>query len=344
LILQGGAALKDSGIVKLAASGATLTIAGSETIGSLQGGGTTAIHSGQTLTIAETGNATYAGAITGAGALTKTGSGTLTLSGSNNHTGGTTLSSGTLQLLHANALGSGDLLLSSGTLAVGNASNSGGLLVPGHITWASSDAIVSLASTGNITTAGNFTHGGNVGNRTFDFGSGQHLQLGNNTIRSLTFANNGNLAIQAAHSLTLSQGQVAVENGTSLVSGGTLATPGNFNKTGAGELDVQSTLAVKGTASIDAVLLTSNGQLNADSVVVNPSATLGGNCTIVAPGGMTIAGTLSPGNSPGVISIVSNPVWTSTVTTLIEIASPSNYDRIVVTGTAQVAGTLNIVN
>jgi outer membrane autotransporter protein len=418
LILQGGAALKDSGIVKLAASGAILTIGASETIGSLQGGGTTAIHSGQTLTIAQTGSATYAGAITGAGALTKTGSGTLTLSGSNNHTGGTTLSGGTLQLLHANALGNGELHLSSGTLAVGNASNSVGLFVPGHITWASSNAIVSLASTGNITTAGNFTHGGNVGNRTFDFGSGQYLQLGNNTlvnfgattfnathfqttyspgtslaghfqivgnslvyvlqggsasgsvinnsgaggtptwmdftvngsattatgnntIRSLTFANNGNLAIQAGHSLMLTQGQVAVENGTSLVSSGTLATPGNFNKTGTGELDVQSTLAVNGTASIDAGLLSVNGQLIADSVVVNPNATLGGAGLIV--GNVNVNGNLSPGNSPGTLAIAGNLALTGANSTLIEIASPTNFDRIVVSGRANLGGVLNVV-
>ena len=475
LILEGGAALKDTGIVKLAASGATLTIGTSETIGSLQGGGTTAIHTGQTLTIAETGNATYGGSITGAGALTKTGTGTLRLTGSSNHAGGTTLSGGTLQVLHPNALGDGALYLSSGTLAVGDSSNSGGnggsggLLVGGHIEWVSSNAIVSLPSTGNITTAGNFTHGGNPGNRTFDFGSGQHLQLGNNTlvsfgattfnathflataspgtslsgnfqivgnslvyvlqggsasgsvinnsgaggtqtwmdftvsgslttaignntIRSLTFTNNGNLAIQAGYALTLSQGQVAVENGSSVVSGGTLATPGNFNKTGAGELDVQSTLLVNGTASIDAGLLsvngnliansvavgsgnggdaalqvngqltantvvvgnpghsagggfatntlTVNGQLAANSLVVNQGGALGGSGTIFAP--VTVSGTLAPGNSPGTLSMASLAL-TPTAVTDIEIASPTNYDRIVVSGSANLGGALNVI-
>ncbi|MFM8764580.1 MAG: autotransporter outer membrane beta-barrel domain-containing protein, partial [Spartobacteria bacterium] len=165
-----------------------------------------------------------------------------------------------------------------------------------------------------------------------------------NTIAGLVFSNSGNLVIQQNTVLNVTGGGLNVVNGTSLVTGGNLATPGSFNKTGAGELDVQNNIIVGGTASIDAGLLSVNGQLNANTVVVNTGGTLGGNGTIVAPGGMTIAGTLSPGNSPGVISIVSNPVWTSTATTLLEIASPSNYDRIVVSGTAQVAGTLNIVN
>ncbi|MEN9468538.1 MAG: hypothetical protein RL630_271 [Verrucomicrobiota bacterium] len=165
-----------------------------------------------------------------------------------------------------------------------------------------------------------------------------------NTIAGLIFLNNGNLVIQQNTTLNVTGGVMNVQNGSSVVSGGTLATPGNFNKTGSGELDVQSAFVVGGTASIDAGLLSVNSQLTAGSVVVNPGGTLGGNGTLIAAGGMTISGTLSPGNSPGVISIVSNPVWTSSATTLLEIASPSNYDRIVVTGTAQVAGTLNIVN
>ncbi|MFM8716790.1 MAG: autotransporter domain-containing protein, partial [Spartobacteria bacterium] len=369
-----------------------------------------------------------AATISGAGALRQSGSGSLVLSGNNSYTGGTTLAAGSIQALHTKALGNGALTLSSGTLALGNATNTISLTGITDLAWSSSNAVVSLSRGGNITASGNFTNGGNAGNRTFDLGSGKYLQIGNNTLVSfgnttfnataflasfsanhshngsfqivgnslvytltngtatgniidnwagpdtptwvdfsvngangtvysvvsagesentidgLIFSNTGNLVIQQNTVLNVTGGGLNVVNGTSLVTGGNLATPGSFNKTGAGELDVQNNIIVGGTASIDAGLLSVNGQLNANTVVVNTGGTLGGNGTIVAPGGMTIAGTLSPGNSPGVISIVSNPVWTSTATTLLEIASPSNYDRIVVSGTAQVAGTLNIVN
>ena len=369
-----------------------------------------------------------AATISGAGALRQLGSGSLLLSGNNTYTGGTTLAAGSIHALHAKALGNGAVTLSSGTLVLGNATNSISLTGITDLAWSSSNAVVSLANGGNISASGNFTNGGNAGNRTFNLGSGKNLQIGNNTLVSfgnttfsasdflasfsanhshngtfqiagntliytlnngtatgniidnwagpdtptwvdfsvngangtvysevpvgrtentiggLIFSNSGNLVIQQNTTLNVTGGVLNVVNGTSLVTGGTLATPGNFNKTGAGELDVQNAVVVGGTASIDAGLLSVNGQLNANTVVVNTGGTLGGNGTIVAPGGMTIAGTLSPGNSPGVISIVSNPVWTSTATTLLEIASPTNYDRIVVSGTAQVAGTLNIVN
>ncbi|MCX6965031.1 MAG: autotransporter domain-containing protein [Verrucomicrobia bacterium] len=366
---------------------------------------------------------TYAGVMSGNGSLLKTGSGTVTISGTNSYTGGTQLDGGVLEALHANALGNGTLTLSSGTLAVGNTANPN-LVLSGmtDLVWLSSNAVISLAHGGNITISGNFSNGGNTGNRTLDFGTGQSLQLGNNTlvsfgatnfsasnfvaaisgsnslsgsfqiignslvynlqganvsgnvidnsgagatptwvdftvngntgngtvitaggnntIRDLAFTNNGNLAIQAGYALSLSQGQVAVENGNSVVSGGTLATPGNFNKTGAGELDVQSTLSVNGTASIDAGLLSLNGNLTANSVAVNSGAILGGSGTIFAP--VTVSGNLAPGNSPGTLSMASLAL-TPTAATDIEIESLTNFDRLVVGGAATVDGTLNVI-
>ncbi|MFZ4483146.1 MAG: autotransporter-associated beta strand repeat-containing protein [Chthoniobacterales bacterium] len=105
LTVSNGAAIVDTGAVILANSnGATLTVRSSETIGSLRGGGATggnvSIASGQTLTVAENGSQTFAGAITNTGGLTKTGTGTLTLSGgsANTYSGTTTVSGGTLNL------------------------------------------------------------------------------------------------------------------------------------------------------------------------------------------------------------------------------------------------------
>ncbi len=400
----------------------TLTLLGNNTRT-----GTTVISAGTLAFNSATAQA-LAATISGAGALRQSGSGSLVLSGNNTYTGGTTLAAGSIQALHAKALGNGALTLSSGTLVLGNATSRISLTGITDLTWSNSNAVVSLASGGNISASGNFINGGNSGNRTFDLGSGKYLQKGNNTLVSfgnttfsasdflasfsanhshngtfqiagntliytlnngtatgniidnwagpdtptwvdfsvngangtvysvvptgrtentidgLIFTNSGNLVIQQNTTLNVTGGILNVVNGTSLVTGGTLATLGNFSKTGAGELDVQNAVTVGAAASINAGLLSVNGQLSANSVVVNTAGTLGGNGTVIAPGGMTIAGTLSPGNSPGVITIISNPVWTSTATTLLEIASPSSYDRIVISGTAQLGGTLSIVN
>lgn len=56
------------------------------------------------------------GTITGTGSVAKTGSGTLFLSGTNTHSGGTALQGGVLEITGSDALGSGALALSGGTL------------------------------------------------------------------------------------------------------------------------------------------------------------------------------------------------------------------------------------
>nr|WP_240154413.1 autotransporter-associated beta strand repeat-containing protein [Comamonas sp. Tr-654] len=56
--------------------------------------------------------------ITGTGKLTKSGAGTLILSGSNSYSGGTVLSAGTLAVRSDSALGTGNLVLGSGTTLV----------------------------------------------------------------------------------------------------------------------------------------------------------------------------------------------------------------------------------
>jgi autotransporter-associated beta strand protein/T5SS/PEP-CTERM-associated repeat protein len=426
-VMSGSGSLVKSGSGTVTLSGAN-SYGGGTTVNSGTLAGTTsslqgAITNNAVVNFDQANNGTYAGVLSGTGSLVKTGSGVVTLSGNNTYTGGTQLDGGALEALHANALGNGALTLSSGTLAVGNTANPN-LALTGmtDLVWSSSNAAISLAHGGNITISGNFSNGGNTGNRTLDFGTGQSLQLGNNTlvsfgatnfsasnfvatisgsnslsgtfqilgnslvynlqggsasgnvidnsgpydtptwvdftingntgngtvitaggnntIRDLAFTNNGNLAIQAGYSLTLSQGQVAVENGSSVVGGGTLATPGNFNKTGAGELDVQSTLSVNGTASIDAGLLSVNGNLTANSVAVNSGAILGGSGTIFAP--VTVSGTLAPGNSPGTLSMASLAL-TPTAVTDIEIESLTNFDRLVIGGAATVDGTLNVI-
>ena len=118
LALTNGSAIADTADVSLSnIAGATLAVNSSETIGSLQGGGTTggnvSIASGRTLTVAEPGSQTFAGAITNAGGLTKSGAGTLTLTASNAYTGATTVTNGVLAL---DRTGGGAL---SGTTSIG---------------------------------------------------------------------------------------------------------------------------------------------------------------------------------------------------------------------------------
>ena len=161
-----------------------------------------------------------------------------------------------------------------------------------------------------------------------------------NTVAGLTFNSGGSLNIQSNGVLNVTSGTLNVQSGSSVVGGGTLVAPAGLNKDGTGELDFTNNVVVTGTAAVNAGLLSVNGQLSANSVVVNPTATLGGAGVIVAPN-VVVNGNLSPGNSPGTLNVVGNLVLTGANSTIIEIASPTNFDRIVVSGTATLGGTLN---
>ena len=164
-----------------------------------------------------------------------------------------------------------------------------------------------------------------------------------NIVNALTFSNSAPLTIQSNGTLTVASGTLAVQAGTSVVTGGGLNTLGNLDKTGAGELDLQSNTTVNGTANVVEGLLSVNGQLTTTGgVVVTSGATLGGAGIIIGNVNLN-NGILSPGNSPGTLTVVGNLVLTAADTTLIEIASPTSFDRIVVSGQATLAGTLNAV-
>ncbi len=141
LVLSNGSAVANTAAVALSdVAGATLSVAGSETIGSLRGGGATggnvSIAGGQTLTVAETGGQTFAGVISNTGALAKTGAGTLTLTAANTYTGATTVSAGKL-VVDGSIASSAVTVTNTGTIggsgSVGALTiNGGGTLAPGN--------------------------------------------------------------------------------------------------------------------------------------------------------------------------------------------------------------------
>jgi len=115
-----------SGMLTLAGSGITYTGATTVSSGTLQvGSGTvdapmnsSSLTNNGAVIFNTIGSQTFAGAITGIGSIQKTGTGTQTLSGSNNYFGATTVTSGTLGIGNAFALGNTSLLSVSGSGAL----------------------------------------------------------------------------------------------------------------------------------------------------------------------------------------------------------------------------------
>lgn len=128
LQISGGSAIYDSGVVNVVNSaGNIFRVAGSETIGSLTGGGINGkvvIESGQTLTLSS-GTQTFAGVIEGAGKLTVSGP-SQTLTSTNTYTGDTTITSGTLALGGNGSINRSTIIdvQSSGTLNISGVTSS----------------------------------------------------------------------------------------------------------------------------------------------------------------------------------------------------------------------------
>jgi autotransporter-associated beta strand protein len=121
IALTGAGDLSSATALNLAGATARFDISGKtsgETNGSLAGVAGSVVNLGSNnLTVgSDNSSTTFAGILTNTGSLTKVGTGTMTLSGANTFSGGSTLSAGVIRAANANALGTGSLSASSGTV------------------------------------------------------------------------------------------------------------------------------------------------------------------------------------------------------------------------------------
>jgi fibronectin-binding autotransporter adhesin len=161
----------------------------------------------------------------------------------------------------------------------------------------------------------------------------------NNTVNSLRFDPSSQL--QVFNNLTVTSGLFDVASGNAGLAGGNVVVPGDFAKTGAGTLEIGSNFLVQGAANLTGGQMTVNGQFNAPGGFnVFADALLGGSGLI--NGSVLNNGTVAPGNSPGTLTISGNYTQSATGSLQLEIASTSLFDRLVVGGTANLAGTLAV--
>lgn len=95
--------------------------------------------------------------------------------------------------------------------------------------------------------------------------------------------------------------------------------------------------------SLDGGYTSLNGDHTVHSVSVKPGATLGGNSTYTLDGGLfSNDGTVSPGNSPGTITINGDYVQSSSGTLFVQVGSDGTQDLLDVKGDATLGGTLKV--
>jgi autotransporter-associated beta strand protein len=263
--------------------------------------GTGAVTLGSNRTVTVNASTLTVGGVIGDGgnaySLTKAGAGTLVLTGANTYSGGTTLSSGTLDISEAiNALGSGTLTLGNGTTL--RASN-GTVL-----TYANSMVI-----DGNVTLTGiRTTYSGNIdlGNTTRTL-TVENSPTNGNLATNLTGVISGNAGIvkQGTGHLDLTNagntftGDVSLDEGTLRLRNGAIGNAANkliINGTGS---VILSNVGIQNLSLSNAVDVNANFVLNAGSTVTLSGATnLGGatrTITLTGAGTKALDGVISNG-------------------------------------------------
>ena len=310
--------------------------------------------------------------------LTKSGSGLWTLSGSISYTGITTIGAGTLRLGGVNALpASGVLLGSSSTLnastldlavggayvlgSLGNSTSAGGYM--SFTNSSGSAATLTFTGATNSVTLSSSTSGGrqvvnNSTDLTVSFNGA--VDIGSSTAGAVTFGGAGNTFLNGAifNTNTALRGLTKTGSGTVTLAGAN--TYNGDTTVSAGSLIVASTGSISSSAvSISngaAFRFNGSSPLSASITVGGGGAgraVLGGSGTINSSVALdSLTDVLSPGNSPGTLSLSQNQSWNSftydwEINNFPGTVAGTDFDNSAITGTLDLTGSsygLNVLS
>jgi filamentous hemagglutinin family protein len=267
------------------AAGATLALAGDQTLGTLSGAGTVALDV-HTLSTGQAGDSRFDGVISGDGALVKLGAGRFTLGGTNTQRGATRVLAGTLDV--AGTLATQTVVVEGGTLALLAAER----LADGSSVSVSSGARLTL--TGTETVASLLLAGTLGGNGTL---VAAQYTLDGGTVDAALGA--GSLVSRGASRLNgaAAASTVSIEDGTL-----SLGAADRLADTAAVTIHRGATLALQGHDTVASLRVA--GTLGGSGVLTAASTTLDGGRVdadlgagaLVARGASTLAGRAAVGN------------------------------------------------
>jgi fibronectin-binding autotransporter adhesin len=309
------------------------------------------------------------------GGITKSDSGTLMLGGNNTYSLGTTVTGGMLVAASNNAFGIGALTADganpSGAVTPTVVVNPG-VKLPNAF-FINNGAL--LDNSGVISSVTSQTGAGNILNRiggqigTVSLQSGGTLQnagivlgavilsgAGSRLINtgaiqgSVTFGNLANTvqlftggAIRGDLNLGTNSGSILILDGSGTESlnqavAGNISYAGSLTKQGAGTWTVDKDFNSPVSTNVLAGILSVNKTLSSPMVTVQNGATLSGSGFI--NGSVTMFGSISPGDAPGTLTINGNISLGPSSVFNEQIASATNFSRLVVSGHADLGGTL----
>ena len=368
-----------SGTGTFSQSGGNHVIESSFSLGGNTGSRGTYNLSGGTLSLSVTGGGASIIGDSGSGTFTQTGGSHDTLNlvlGANTGSSGTyELTGGGLGVLNNTIIGQsgrgtftqtggdhtmvGDLILGNSTGSSGTYILSGGtLLMGGDGAIGFNGSGIFTQSGGTHTVTGSLYLGYNAGaSGTYNLNGGNevtgNLYLGYNAGASGAYnLDGGNLRIVGGPVAT---GNVYIGysgSGTFTQSGGSNAVTGNLilaaNAGSRGTYNLSGgSLRVFGTESLGAnsTFNHTGGTNTVGTLDLSGGGTYnlrgtGVFAALMVMGNLTNSGTVKPGNSVGNMTVNGNYTQTAAGTLVVEVASPTSYDKLNVTGTASLAGAL----
>lgn len=281
----------------------------------------------------------------GPGALTKIGSGTLILTGADTYSGGTTISSGTLQVGNGGTSGSiGGNIIDNGAFAFAHSdamSFSGIISGTGTV---QQNGIGALTLTGvNTYTGGTALNSGTVivGNDSA-LGTGTLAMAAGTTLSFLNsnFSIGNKITITGDPNFTLPSGTTQTLAG--VIADG--ASPGTLNMTGAGTLVLSALNTYTGPTNVNSGTLDITGSIASSSLTTVANGAFLTGTGLIGNLQITSGGTFAPGSStPGTTATVSgNLAFQSGAIYLLQV-NPAGANSTKATGTATLAGTVDAV-
>ena len=351
-----------SGVTTLTDNSGTTTLNGNVTTTGAQTYND-AVTLGSGLLLSSTGNGTIAlnSTVDGAHALTVTTGGAVALGTVGGATAPSSLAvtGGSIALAH-NVTVAGPLSLTTTGSAI---TQSGGVLtVGGTATFNAGTDSITLNSAGNSFTGAVSLTGSNAA-----ITDATGLILGNTTLSgtlalsaasgttvtglvsaSTTTVNSGSLQIGNGGTAggisgnLASNGAVTFDESGAVSYGGVYSGSGSLTQAGAGVLILNGNNTYTGTTTVQQGTLEIDGSITSP-VMVNSGATLTGKGTII--GNLTANGILSPGTSSaiGALTIQGNLSLGNSSIVNMRVNGPGNSDLIAVSGTAHLAGTLQLM-
>ena len=269
-----------------------------------------------TLTLNGTGSGGYQfdAPIIGTGNIVKNSTGNMTVTNTNTYNGTTTINSGTLNVgtgTDAGSIANTSAITNNGSLVynVGTGTRTLAAVISGtgSVTQNSVGGLLTL--TANNTYTGTTTVNGGAISITDDKNLGAapmtataaHLVLNDGalvTTGTVIIADNRGILLGGTQG-----GQINVSSGTTTYGGIIAGSNKGLQKTGTGVLLLSGANSYTGATQISAGTLLVNGSTNASSAVsIESGGTLGGIGTVNGTVAVADGGTLSPGNSPGVLT------------------------------------------